>query len=279
MSATATSATRTNLDLAALARTCRQRLDPRQVPGLVRSGRAAERRVSQEEIAELVGVTPRWYGAFERGTVGQYSPEFLDRAAYALRMTPAEHKLLYYAVGREPRPAWKEDPEVSDALKATFMDAPWGAYISDEAWNYVAYNPIYACWNPWVEYVPNVVEYVLACPASKKQLVNWEQDWAAALIAQMRALHLRYPDNPKINKLIGTIYGSPARARADWDRYPAYDHPDASRRAAYLPGYSEPVEMELVACAVMRNPNWRLLHFVPITDGVAGRYPPGVGGA
>jgi hypothetical protein len=52
---------------------------------------------------------------------------------------------------------------------------------------------------------------------------------------------------------------------------------DAGRRVAYLPGIRESVQLELVACAMMRNPHWRLIHLVPVTDGVTSRYPTGLG--
>ena len=52
----------------------------RRVPGLRR-----------EEVAELVGVTPNWYTAFEKGSSDRnFSPAFVGRVAEALRLEESE---------------------------------------------------------------------------------------------------------------------------------------------------------------------------------------------
>jgi transcriptional regulator with XRE-family HTH domain len=57
----------------------------RRVPGLRR-----------EEVAELVGVTPNWYAAFEKGIDDRnFSPAFVQRVAEALRLDDGERVQLF----------------------------------------------------------------------------------------------------------------------------------------------------------------------------------------
>jgi DNA-binding XRE family transcriptional regulator len=53
------------------------------------------RRVTQEEIAEVVGVTRGWYRLLESGTTVRASMKLLDRLATALTFTPEERIALF----------------------------------------------------------------------------------------------------------------------------------------------------------------------------------------
>ena len=53
------------------------------------------RRVTQEEIAEHVGVTREWYSMLESGTTIRTSVSLLGRLATALMTTPAERTALF----------------------------------------------------------------------------------------------------------------------------------------------------------------------------------------
>jgi transcriptional regulator with XRE-family HTH domain len=60
----------------------------RRVPGLRR-----------EEVAELVGVSPNWYAAFETGTSDRnFSPAFVQHVAEALRLDQADRVHLFRLV-------------------------------------------------------------------------------------------------------------------------------------------------------------------------------------
>ncbi len=53
------------------------------------------RRVTQEEIAEVVGVTRGWYRLLESGATVRASMKLLDRLANALTLTPDERVALF----------------------------------------------------------------------------------------------------------------------------------------------------------------------------------------
>lgn len=53
------------------------------------------RRVTQEEIAEAVGISRNWYRRLESGEAARASAKLLDRLARALQFTPEERTNLF----------------------------------------------------------------------------------------------------------------------------------------------------------------------------------------
>lgn len=53
------------------------------------------RRVTQEEIAEAVGVSRNWYRRLENGDAPRASAKLLDRLAKAFQFTPEERMSLF----------------------------------------------------------------------------------------------------------------------------------------------------------------------------------------
>ncbi|MFE2728739.1 helix-turn-helix domain-containing protein [Kitasatospora sp. NPDC059327] len=54
--------------------------------------------VSQEKLAEMVGVSGRHYGDFERGKVLRPNPQLLERVADVLQMSTTEKQSMYELV-------------------------------------------------------------------------------------------------------------------------------------------------------------------------------------
>jgi|SRR5579863_1575854 len=53
------------------------------------------RRVTQEEIAEAVGISRNWYRRLENGDAARASAKLLDRIARAFQFTPEERMNLF----------------------------------------------------------------------------------------------------------------------------------------------------------------------------------------
>jgi transcriptional regulator with XRE-family HTH domain len=89
-----------NPELSSLLRRLRRRLD-REAAKVGEQERLNTRRgrpVSQEELAEIVGVSRGWYASLERGTM-RPSIALLKRLAAALHATPNERiRLLQLAI-------------------------------------------------------------------------------------------------------------------------------------------------------------------------------------
>jgi DNA-binding XRE family transcriptional regulator len=60
-----------------------------------RHPRRVGKRVTQEEVAEAVGITREWYAALERGRGTRVSPVVLSRIADTLSMTDEERRILF----------------------------------------------------------------------------------------------------------------------------------------------------------------------------------------
>ncbi len=83
------------LELRALLSRCRARLRPEDV-GLPATVRRRVPGLRREEVAELVGVSPNWYGLFELGSAERrFSPAFVERVANALQLDERERALLF----------------------------------------------------------------------------------------------------------------------------------------------------------------------------------------
>ena len=71
------------------------------------------RRVTQEEIAEAVGISRNWYRRLESADAPRASAKLLDRIAAAFQFTPEERTNLF-VLGipelAQMRPTWSESP-------------------------------------------------------------------------------------------------------------------------------------------------------------------------
>ena len=82
-------------NLRSFLRVCRARLQPEQV-GLQSSRRRRVPGLTRGDVAELVGVTERWYASFEAGNKDHpVSPAFVHRVAEALRLDTADRVWLF----------------------------------------------------------------------------------------------------------------------------------------------------------------------------------------
>lgn len=76
----------------------RRRIDPatKTLGSYERLNSRRGRRVTQEELAEAIGVTRGWYARLESGKSVQPSLSVLNRIAEALKTTPGERALLFH---------------------------------------------------------------------------------------------------------------------------------------------------------------------------------------
>lgn len=254
------------VELRHLMRSWRLRLDPKSIPGLsVRGGRG--RPVSQAEMAQLVGVSSLWYGRLERGErEPNYSEDFLDRVAAALRLDYNEHNVLFLlATGREPVPkVYASTPSISPAVQRVLDEMPFPAWCSDPAWDVVALNQATYEWLPHMRYERNVMRWVWCYPDAMVQLVDWQSVWSPRMLAQMRVANARWPQNERLKQIIAEALEVNDYAREAWDNEPMVQvHPDGDVRRLRVPFLEDPVEVELVALAPMRDPDLRLIMLVP----------------
>jgi transcriptional regulator with XRE-family HTH domain len=90
-------------ELALFLKFLRKRVDPdvRELGPHARLPSRIGKRVTQEELAEAIGVGREWYAVLESARTTRTSTSLLDRLAHALMATPEERaRLFHLAVGR-----------------------------------------------------------------------------------------------------------------------------------------------------------------------------------
>jgi transcriptional regulator with XRE-family HTH domain len=258
-------------ELSRLVRAWRRRLDPNSIAGLVRGPRT-QNYVTQADMAQLTMTSTVWYGKFERGLQAKYSDDFLERVASALRLSRDERRTLYLlAVGHEPAPSGESVSQFkpSDSLVKLVHAQGWPCYISDQAWDVVAYNEHMLNWFPWVGagYENNIMRWVFLHPEAMVQLYNWETDWAPLMLAQMFHANAQRRDNMRLGSLIQEILARNDFARNLWENQPkVYVHPDGDRRKLHLPYLQGVVDIEIVALEPMRAAGVRVMNLVPLGE-------------
>jgi hypothetical protein len=84
-------------DLALFLKFLRERIDPevRNLGPHLRPPARVGKRVTQEEVAEAIGVSREWYGLLESAATARTSTGLLDRVADVLMVTPDERARLF----------------------------------------------------------------------------------------------------------------------------------------------------------------------------------------
>ncbi|MEU7802755.1 helix-turn-helix transcriptional regulator [Micromonospora arborensis] len=255
-------------ELSALLRAWRRRLAPANVPGFVQYPHRRKSTLSQDDIARLVGSTSFWYGQLERGHVGRYSDDFLDRVAAALQLSDSEREVLYHlAVGRQPVPRHRPSAEVSQTMERLVAAQQCPAYIVDSAFNVRAWNVQAQALFPWLTGEPNLMRWAFTTPAARTQLHRWEEDWAPSLLAQLRMAHAREPDNESLAQVIRDVIASNERARWCWENEPSVTDPGEAVRGIRIPDCDTPVRVELIVCSPLGHPGMQMVIMVAVEQG------------
>ncbi|MFF2523514.1 helix-turn-helix transcriptional regulator [Streptomyces liangshanensis] len=191
-------------------RSHRARLNPESA-GVVSSGGA--RRVPglrREEVAHLAGVSPDYYTRLEQGRHPKVSDGVLDAVARALRLSPVERDHLYHLARPSAVSAPKEQaiqrvrPEVHQVLDALGDVSP--AFVVNHRLDVLASNHLARALLTDFEALParerNIARFVLFSPAARELYADWEAV-AQIMVANLRLSSGRYPDDTRLNELIG----------------------------------------------------------------------------
>jgi transcriptional regulator with XRE-family HTH domain len=208
-------------DLRDFLRAARTRVDPAELGMVTPPGRRGHG-LQQTDIAAELGVSHRWYSAFENSTMTG-SEEILDRIAGLLRLTPAERVNLYLlATGHGPAPATIQPPDGTDAVLTRLVhqmgDLAVPALVTDIAWNILAWNRALTTWLPdpgsfglgarnlvlWA-FTDNLERYVRDAGSFRSTYIGWVH-----LAASGR------PDDPRLAHLVDRLQAIPA-ARELWN--------------------------------------------------------------
>ncbi|MFJ9901158.1 helix-turn-helix domain-containing protein [Streptomyces sp. NPDC091280] len=226
--------------------------------------------VTQGQVAHLAGVSRYWYGGLEAGRAGNYSDAFLRAVRRVLALTDEEWEIVYRVTrGRAPAitPVSGLGALLPDAFRAFVEESrSWAVYLNDHRWDVLAYNSKTLEYFPWMQYGLNVMEWALTWPEARTQLVNWEDEWAMPMMAQLRVHAEQYKSDERMQSVIGTVRSDPA-ARKLWDApaLPAITHPSSAQpRRLYLAGRGgQEFSVRFIAGTPDELPSYRLMVVTP----------------
>ncbi|MFG2210424.1 helix-turn-helix domain-containing protein [Streptomyces sp. NPDC048638] len=221
----------------------RNRRNPADIPGFeALFGPHQGGDLTQSQVADLCGVTRKWYGLLERGVQKNFSDEFLQAVRRVLGLSDEEWGIVYELVTGHPTPKRSSAPKSSrqqvPAAILEFVETlkPYGAYLADHRWDVLAYNEQLICDYPWILHGDNVMEWILTYPEARAQLINWEKEWAKPMLAQLRLHSRTYKGDERLQEVIDTVLADPEALRL-WESgdLPSLKHPSADEtRRLYL---------------------------------------------
>lgn len=252
-------------------RQARARRNASDIPGFTATfGDRVSPGITQAETAQLAGVSRRWYNALESGRSANYSEGLLQAVRRILDLTADEWHVVYRVThGRTPAEA--PVSPLADLLPAAIRNLveqspTWGLYVSDLRWDMLAYNAKTLEYFPWMMYGLNVMQWALTWPEARTQLIDWQDEWALPMIAQLRVHAEQYRHDERLQEVIESVRGD-AVARKLWDspNLPSMTHPASHRpRRLYLPRQGgKEFAMHLLAFAPLELPSCRLMAIMP----------------
>lgn len=205
-------------------RAARERLTPEQI-GLPSHGRRRTPGLRREEVAQLANVGVSWYTSIEQGKDVNPSHQVLESLAAALRLSDDERRYLFLLSKSEEAEESEVYKEIGIGLERTvFALEPHPAYILDKYWDVPLWNraaefifqfpPYSANLNPKL----NLLYHFLIDPARKEMASDWEER-AKSMIARFRADYARYPQDTRLNEMIGKFKQESELFRSWWPRY------------------------------------------------------------
>jgi transcriptional regulator with XRE-family HTH domain len=201
--------------------------------------------ITQDQTAQLAGVSRRWYGQLEAGRPGNYSDTFLHAVRRILALSDEEWDIVY-RVTRGHAPAAASVSQlgalVPDAFRAFIEDSnTFAVYLNDQRWDVLAYNAKTLELFPWMQYGLNVMEWALTWPEARTQLINWEEEWAKPMMAQLLVHADQWRTDERLWAVIETVRADPT-ARKLWNApdLPTITHPASEQpRRLYLAGQGD----------------------------------------
>ncbi|WJV50934.1 helix-turn-helix domain-containing protein [Streptomyces flavofungini] len=268
-------------DLGRMLRSWRMARDPARVPGIA-PARGHRSYLTQLDIALLLGVSERWYRALEKGEDRRYGREMIAGIARILDLSPRQTAALHRGTGHEPparrpdtAPAGTEEGAgpgtgsggaLDPALVQLMREQRHVSFLCDQAWDVVDANTVAARHCPWlVRPGANVMTWAFSQEA-RYQLRDWDSSWAVPLLTRLRLAWQRWPDNTRLDEVVGTVRAAPGVA-AFWDApapAPTEPAPEDDVRPMYFPLLApDPVDVRVLACGPYDDTSLRWYLVIP----------------
>ncbi|MFB8128599.1 MmyB family transcriptional regulator [Streptomyces mirabilis] len=252
-------------------RQARVRRNTSDIPGFTAAfGARPDVGITQAETAQLAGVSRRWYNSLEAGRSANYSDAFLHAVRRILDLNDEEWEIVYRVTrGRTPTAVTASPLSglLPDSIRTLVEESQtWGVYLSDYRWDILAYNAKTLEYFPWMLHGINVMEWALTWPEARTQLIDWQDEWALPMIAQLRVHAAERRDDERLHAVVETVRADPT-ARKLWDapNLPSMTHPASHRpRRLYLPRQGgKEFSIRLIALKPMELQSCRMMVVTP----------------
>ncbi|MEU9996475.1 helix-turn-helix transcriptional regulator [Streptomyces sp. NPDC050848] len=175
--------------------------------------RGLGRSLTQDDGAEGIERSVRWYRDLENGATPRLERATLDRLADVLQLGRDEQQTLHlYALGGglPAIAAPKGDNPARRTLQLLLdQQLPSPTYLCDGTWNIIGYNSEMAEWYPWVlEPGANLMRWALLSTEARHQYLDWSHH-AAEYLALLRFATFQHPQDGKLAELLAEILEDP----------------------------------------------------------------------
>ncbi|MFK4688231.1 MmyB family transcriptional regulator [Streptomyces pristinaespiralis] len=205
---------------------------------------------------------------------GDCSDNFLQAVRRILDLSSEEWDIMYH-ITRVRVPASAPVSPFSgllpDGIRDLVKQSPtWALYVGDYRWDVLTCNAKAREHLPLMQHGFNVMEWVFTWPEARTQLINWREEWALPMIAQLRLHAEQWPNGARLRAVISAVKADPAASNL-WDApdLPAITHPASSQpRRLYLPRQGgREFAIRLLLFTPMEFPSCRLMVFTPAEEG------------
>jgi transcriptional regulator with XRE-family HTH domain len=206
-------------ELGRFLRAHRDRLRPIDV-GLEPGPRRRVQGLRREEVALLADVSAAYYALLEQGRDVQPSASVLDALARALRLSTAEHTLLYRLTQDVPPSQELEVPAPGLAELVDRLD-PQPTYVTGRNWDVLGSNQaahaLFADWPARPAAERNLLWFMFADPRARYVYVEWERE-AAAQLGRFRAAAAHRLADPDVISLVERLRSVSPEVARWWER-------------------------------------------------------------
>ncbi|MEV0598492.1 helix-turn-helix domain-containing protein [Streptomyces sp. NPDC050315] len=250
--------------LRSLLQTARSRLT-RDAVGLPQPyGRCRDEGLRQEDVAELIGKSVRWYASFERGEIPLPGVQMIQRIADVLHMEGGKRSAFYLlAAGHTPPPLAPADTVLEPVLRSLVAaQGPNPTMVTDCAWNVLLWNEGITDWfldlSALAPEDRNIVIWLFFHDLAPERVGGIEEE-RREMLGRFRAWYCRYPGEPRIEAVLNRLLKHPEAAKL-WETVGPREDPVVQFRTIHHPLHG-PVDIPLITADLPRG--MRLVTFLP----------------
>jgi transcriptional regulator with XRE-family HTH domain len=241
-------------EFASVLKAWRERVAPEQVGLPAGAGRRTPG-LRREELAALAGVSVDYIVRLEQGRASNPSPQLLGALARALRLNDEERDHLYRVAGAAPPADGLVPRHITPGVQRLIdrlSDVPLA--VSTAAWDIVSWNPMWAALtgdpSRYTGLDRNLAWRVFTSGHGNMDFDDvHREEFAADLVADLRAATGRYPADPGLAHLVSRLRAVSADFAERW----ASAH-IAAHRSSRKTATTTPVGPITVDCDVLSVP-------------------------